>query len=290
MLCGIVPRLAIMECMSRLFLVTLFSLLVSACSVGPYAPISRAGGWHRGGLNVGAAFIADFDTTLRLDSSTLGRGTKIELENVADLDNTSEILRLDGFYRFNRKHRIDASYFNIERDSTLTVDRQIQIGDAVFPINASLTTSVDTRVFKADYRYTILPEDTWELSASFGFHWLSTGFRFSSQAISVSEEFDADLPLPVLGLHGEWHLHPRVRFKASTELLYVELSDVGFANNIEGLISDTLVAFEWEAIDHLGIGVGYNYFYMDVDVDKTHLSMSMNYEYHAVLVYAQLTF
>ena len=94
--------------------------------------------WHRVGLSVGAALFADFETEIRVDSATLGRGSKIALEDGLDLDSDTEIGRADGFYRFNRKHRIDASYFNIERDSTLTINQQLQIGDAVFPINTSV--------------------------------------------------------------------------------------------------------------------------------------------------------
>lgn len=251
---------------------------------------SDLGAWHRFGLSLGGAFISDIDTTVRVDSATLGRGTEFELEEIVGLDRNLETFRGDSFFRFNRRHRIDASYFKIERDSTLTIDRQLQVGNVVFPINATLTTSVDSRVVKAAYRYTLLPEDTWEVSASFGFHWTSFDMQMRSDAINLSERFEAEIPLPVLGLHGEWHLLPSLRFKASTELLYLELSDAGVANKLEGLISDTVIAFEWDAIDHFGIGLGYNYFYIDVDVDRTHLSMSSRYVYHGALLYAQLTF
>jgi hypothetical protein len=251
---------------------------------------SDLGGWKRFGLSVGGAFIVDIDTTVRVDSATLGRGTEFELEDIVGLDRSLETFRGDSFFRFNRRHRIDASYFKVERDNTLTIDRQLQIGNAVFPINASLTTSVASRVVKAAYRYTLVPEDTWEVSASIGFHWTSSDIQVRSDAINLSERFETEIPLPVLGLHGEWHLLPSLRFKASTELLYLELSDSGVSNKLEGLISDTVVAFEWDAVDHVGVGLGYNYFYIDVDVDRTHLSMSSRYRYHGALLYAQLTF
>jgi len=94
----------------------------------------------------------------------------------------------------------------------------------------------------------------------------------------------------LLGLHAEWHLLPTLRLKASTELFYVELSDIGVTKKLEGVVSDTLLAVEWDASDHFGLGLGYNYFYMDMDVDRTHLSMSSTYEYHGVLLYAQVFF
>ena len=62
------------------------------------------------------------------------------------------------------------------------------------------------------------------------------------------------------------------------------------AESLEGLVSDTVLALEWDVIDHVGIGFGYNYFYMDTDIDRTHLSMSSKYEYHAVLLYAHVFF
>ena len=83
------------------------------------------------------AFITDRDTDARLDSQTLGQGTDIDFEDDLDLDSSGTVFRLDAFYRFNRRHRIDFAIFDLSRDSSATINESIQFGDDVFNINTT---------------------------------------------------------------------------------------------------------------------------------------------------------
>ena len=58
-------------------------------------------------IRIGGFLIDSFDTTARFDSTRFPVGTLIDLEENFNLESSQTVLRIDGFYRFNNKHRID---------------------------------------------------------------------------------------------------------------------------------------------------------------------------------------
>ncbi len=75
-------------------------------------------------LSLGA-FFTNRDTDTRLDSETLGKGTEIDFENDLGLDSSDSVVRIDGHYRFSQKHRVNFSVFDLSRDSSATIQRDI---------------------------------------------------------------------------------------------------------------------------------------------------------------------
>ena len=254
------------------------------------APTGHKTLWPTFGVNAGGALLGNFTTDVRLDSSTLGRGTGINFEDELGFTSSTEVGRLDAYWRITRHHRIDFSYFDIERTHVRTIDRDLQWGEVVFPINTTVTSFFDTEIFKGAYRWTPFAHDTWELGVSVGFHWMDLASGIGSPAVTGSEDFSADAPLPVVGLHGEWEFLPRLRLRASTELFGVSLENVGSFDDVQGFITDNLLAVEWDTLDFLGLGVGYNYFLLDLSVGSDRLTFSGEYSYSGVLVYGRMFF
>ena len=58
-------------------------------------------------IRIGGFLIDSFDTTARFDSARFPVGSLIDLEDNFDVDSSETVLRIDGFYRFNKRHRID---------------------------------------------------------------------------------------------------------------------------------------------------------------------------------------
>ncbi len=158
----------------------------------------------------------------------------------------------------------------------------------MFPVNTTVTSFFDTEIFKAAYRWTPVAEDTWEAGVSLGLHWMRFGVGMAASSLAVSEDFEQDAPLPVVGLHAEWAFLPRLRLRGSSEWFYVDLSGVGDLNELKGLITDNVLAVEWDALDFLGLGVGYNFFLLDFSVGDDALTLDAEYEYSGLLLYGRL--
>lgn len=265
-------------------------LLAASPLLGQDPP--EAPGWHRFGLRAGGAALTSFHTEIALGVKGTSAGTDIDFEDDLGFSDSYETLRLDGFWRISRSHRIDVSYFEIERSSQRTVDRDIDFGEINIPAGSYVNAFVDTEILKFAYRWTFLPEDTWELSASFGFHIMRIGVGLGADVggFARTEELHTAAPLPVLGLHFQWNLTAELHLIAGSEAFYVALEDVGSLDEIEGYLTDTRVTLEWDLLDPLTFGIGWNLFTSSVDLEQSRLELDFDYRYQGVLFYAGLNF
>src|SRR5688572_8535870 len=72
--------------------------------------------WPRLSLSVAGEYFDRVDTTFRVDSDILGRGTELDLEDALDVDETAFAARVDASWHFFKRHWIDVSYFDLKRE------------------------------------------------------------------------------------------------------------------------------------------------------------------------------
>jgi hypothetical protein len=200
------------------------------------------------------------------------------MEDFLGLDDSNFIGRLDAFYAFSRRHRVDISVFDISRDGTRTVAEDLQIGNVVIPAG-EVDTSLDTLIIKAAYRYNFVADTRTAIGASLGLHTMGIDLALESPEFEVSESFRATAPLPVIGLHGEYALSERWKLLASMELFQV---DLGFA---QGFVGDNRLAIEHDLFDHVGWGLAINGFRLDAEIVDSPQTADLEYAYQGVLLY-----
>jgi hypothetical protein len=75
-------------------------------------------------ITLGGYSQTDLRTTIRVDASTpqggLALGAVVALESLFDLDTQVSTGRLDGWWRFGKKHRIGWNYFRTKREGLST--------------------------------------------------------------------------------------------------------------------------------------------------------------------------
>jgi hypothetical protein len=75
-------------------------------------------------VRLGVFVIDRFDTTARFDSRTVPIGTVIDLEDSFNVDSSETVGRIDGFYRFNQRHRFDWTYYSSRRDGSAVATQE----------------------------------------------------------------------------------------------------------------------------------------------------------------------
>lgn len=105
-------------------------------------------------------------------------------------------------YRFSRHHRFDIDLYNIDRDSTKVLDKTIEVGETVFPINAELYGRLDTDIYKVAYTWMFHDDDKVALGLSAGLHIVGLDLELNSTD-------------PILGLEEKTASRHRCRFWAS---------------------------------------------------------------------------
>jgi hypothetical protein len=233
-------------------------------------------------------FLLTTSTQLRVDGET-GDGTALDAERDLGLHDADRF-RFDAYWRFAKRHKIRGMYFDTKREATRVLDRQLQVGDTTFDLQAQLDSSLRTRVAELSYEYAFLQRKSFELTGSIGIH--NLGFDLSMSATQVSSgqtraiarSADADGPLPVVGLHGVWRLSDRFYVEGMAQFFRISFDPYA------GRLEDYTASIVWMPFEHVGVGVGYNEFVTRVDVDANQFEGNLRWRYGGGRIFLVATF
>lgn len=255
--------------------------LLATCSLTSTAVAQSIDG-DRFSLSLGV-FVTDRDTEARLDSSA-GDGTDTDFESDLGLDSSDTVLRVDGYFRFAERHRVDFSVFDLSRNNSKQIDRDIQWGDTLYTIDTVIRADFDLSIYKAAYTYSFLNSDKGYLGATAGLYVADVKTRLAEQNLGQTEVGELTAPLPVVGLRGERRLSDRWTFRASGEFFFVEY------DNVDGSLVDLYAGLDFRVLDNLEIGFGYNSVDLDVDVQRNQFTGGMDWSYAGGLVFVKFNF
>jgi len=233
-------------------------------------------------------FLLHTSTQIRVDGTT-GRGTQIDTNRDLGLKD-SDRFRIDGYWRFAKRHKLRVMYFDAKNEATRTADQTIDIGDTVFPVNASLTSRFETRVFELAYEYAFLRGDHYELTGTFGIHDLKFNFDVSGatlragQTLQGAKEADANGPLPVIGLRWVWTFSRYFYLDAQGQFFKISL------NPYDGRLEDYSASVVWAPVKHFALGAGYNEFVTRLNVDADRFNGNLRWKYSGGRIFVTASF
>lgn len=233
-------------------------------------------------------FLLDTSTELRIDGAS-GNGTEFDAERTLGLQD-SDRFRVDGYWRFANRHRLRVLYFDTKRGATQDIDTELRVGDTVFPIDAQIESSFDTRVAELAYEYTFLKRDNYEVAASFGVHDLRFELNLeatrtgSGEPLSLARTANANGPLPVIGLRGTWRLNEHFYLDGQAQFFKISIDPY------DGRLEDYTLSVVWQAFKHVGLGVGYNEFVTRLDVSDTRFDGRLRWEYGGMRIFVTGSF
>jgi len=236
-------------------------------------------------------FLVNSDTEVRLDGK-VGTGTPIDWDKSFGDEGDQTRFRLDGSWRFAKRHKVRAMIFSTSRSDSREFDRDIEWEDEVFPVGARIKGEVDFAVYQVAYEYVFLRRENWEVSASAGVHYTTFETKLSATVDtpggtgSGTRTADADLnaPLPVLGLHGTLGVGHNLWLDATAQFFSLSIDEYS------GNLQDYRVGLVWQPKSWVGIGVGYNLFSVDVDVDTSGFKGTLDWQYDGPIIYYSVMF
>ncbi len=233
-------------------------------------------------------YFPSINTELKIDGTEVG--DNLDLETLGLSENDS-LLRLDGYWRFARKHRLGFGYYQFERDATRTLNEQITIGDIIIDVGALTSSEFKMGFYSFNYLYSFYQGEKWEISGGLGAYWVDLEFSIlASLDINGNpitdgfESTDFNGPLPYLALSFEYYITPKwlAIFKGG----YFQL-DVG---DIDGKLANLGAKLEYQFTKRWGLGLGYDAFRIDVDLEDGNLKSNIVYNYQGAQVYGILRF
>ncbi len=229
-------------------------------------------------------FLPRMNTEFRLDPANpaLPPGDLIDGENDLGLDRDLSLARLDGYYRLGRKHRLQFGYFTLERDAQRVIDKEITYGDMTYQLNALLESNLKNTITQIGYMYSFRQTDRFEVSGTFGIHWLEVQSRFSGDAgggvIEISTN-NVEGPLPLVGIDIDYAFTPRWTISLRGMLFSVKL------NTYDGNLTDFRGSLEYYFMNNLGVGLGVNRFDMDLTYTDNGQDGEFSWGYEGVQIY-----
>jgi len=231
-------------------------------------------------LSAGVLLLENFNSSIQV-SGDAGAGVVVDMEDLLDVDSDATVGRIDLHYSFNKRHWVDAAYYDIQRSgSTSATTEDIDFGDVTIPAGSSVDADFGTRIFKLAYRYNFVTDERTVIGASLGVHSLGLNVKLDAAAISVDETFKQELPLPLVGLHGAYALSRKWSLLADVELLQFDLG------SYRGFVGDSRVALNHDTFDHWGWGVSINNFRVEADAEGNDgLEANFDYGYEGLMAY-----
>ncbi len=223
-------------------------------------------------IRFGAFFIGSFDTNIRFDSRTVPIGTVIALEDSFNVDSSETVGRIDGFFRFNKRHRIDWTYYNSRREGHSIATQEAIIGDPddpdgmdVIPIGAEVVTQWNFDLLKLGYAWSFLNKRDyeWYIGAGLNIQSVDVDIAYTAQVTNTfsieqdSVNTKANIPLPTASVGGRYQMSDKWQANMRYELFFLEIGDYG------GSRQEFLLNFEHNTFKHVGFGVGLNLVNMD---------------------------
>lgn len=224
-------------------------------------------------MNYTRSFLA-FDPPGRL------LGATIDLTDDLNQDGSSGVLRVDSYFRFSPRHRVDLTWYRFSRDGQARLERSLQIGPEEFGVGTDLDSKTVNNLLKFGYTYSFFHIEEVELGVGVGFHFID--LQFDANASDPGQEVSEGglLPLPNLGLIVDYQISSRFRVPVQFQIFFLE--GVG---DYRGSLTDFTVGLEFRAFRNFGLGAGYNRFTLEASAKETDFSGFANTTFNGFLLY-----
>jgi len=268
-----------------LVLLTLGSLPASAAGPDPET--------DRFNLSLGTYFVS-FDTSAQLSPSG-GAGTVLDMEEALGLDDRRADVRLDGYWRFSKRHRIDWGLYTSSRKGTRVLDEEIVWNDVTYAADATIASKYWLYYLKAAYRFAFVRDDRAEVGLSAGLATMQLGAELSgdgtvtengapSQVGFVREKKDVLAPVPVVGLYGSFVIRDGLFFRPSAE--FFSFSAAG----MQGSLVDARMTVDWFFTERWGVGLGFARTKIDYEDEEADPEVKLGAAYQGGVLYFSYAF
>jgi len=234
-------------------------------------------------VSLGAYFVTRTNGTIRLDNTTgpVSIGTSLDWERDLGGETSMTVPRIDGYYRFAPKHRVDFSWYKIDRGGTIYTQRGIEFGDVNFPAGTPITSQFNTETVKLAYTYSFYRTPVIETAITAGLHVTSIDMSLKSAGLGLAEASSVTAPLPVFGFRLDYSFAPKWWVRSKYELFFLDNFD-----SYKGALSDFAISVEHRTFKHVGFGFGLARSDMSLDVNDGNTQGSVGTVLSGLMLYA----
>ena len=201
-----------------------------------------------------SSFQDSISTKVAKDTSDGVPGFETDIEDFLGAAEDESVLQVDATLRIGHYHRLEFAYFELGRNSTTTLGRDLVFGDETFAAGTDVITRVDAQFIRAGYSYSLVRDAQKELGVMGGVHFAKFDTDISAGATGQAVRSRAGTPLPVVGAHASVFLSKKTTVSAKLQLFRTDF------DNYEGSLNYASLDIQYRVAEALSIGLGYSYY------------------------------
>lgn len=231
----------------------------------------------------------------------LGIGVYFPTQNVkfsASGDANNQVIEFDGTFDFNsnqvtpqvffdwrfaKKWKFAAEYFNVRYATKAELENDIVAGDYTFESGSNVEVGYKINLYRLFVGTLIFSNSKQELGGGIGFHILNIGPYIQGNIIvnGGNNEFKRvntsdTAPLPNIGLWYHYAPFQKWAFSARVDWFGMELDEYA------GSLWDISPSVNYQIIKNLSVGLEYRYFKTHLDIDKDYWNGSTDLSFSGV--------
>ncbi len=245
--------------------------------------------WHARRFKVTAgAFFPVNNTEVEVGSNNGNFGNLIDFEKDLGFNKSSVSFMGTFEWRISRRSRLGAEYYYLSRSATKTLQKEIEFGDHVYPVDATVSAFMDNHIARITYSYAFISKPKYEIGALIGAHVLfgDVGMRLEGATIEAEykDNFDFTAPLPDIGLFGEFVLGRKVGLYANINYFAIKIND------FDGRLLSYNLSVLYNVYQNFSLTAGYTGLNIRVDVEKERLNGFFKWGYNGPTITATYSF
>lgn len=206
------------------------------------------------------AYFAGINSSLRADGNSGNIGTEIDFEDDLDLSASKTLPAFELGWRINDDWVLQGQYYSLGRRTSATLDREIIVGDTVYPVNGSVAAGFDSDVYRLTIGNLLIQREKLEVGVGIGLHGTDfTVFIEGEGSLSgQSSRFRREgrsifAPLPTIGAFGQWEPAERLTLSGRLDWLSLTIDDYS------GRLINAEAAAAYRLFKNLDAGVAYRF-------------------------------
>jgi hypothetical protein len=211
-------------------------------------------------LRLGSYIVDGANTQFTINGDLIG--TTIDFKKDLGGEDKDTIPRVDAYYRFNERHRIDFTAFSVDRAGSRELSIDITVDDEIFNASEVLKSDIDYTLYKLGYAYSFYHSPKVELSVSAGINVTSYDLKFETGDGAKVETAGVTVPLPMFGLRMGYAITPKWYVHYVTESFFIDFDD-----KFRGAVLNYELNTEYKLFKHFAIGAGIARLGIAADVD-----------------------
>lgn len=238
-----------------------------------------------------SAYFPRVDSSVRADSSNGSIGTVIDFESDLGLERHAVLPAFMAEWRPGDDWVFNAEYYTLGRDTTWSIDRDLTVGDTVFPVNADISSGFDSDIFRFTIGNRLFQRPNLEIGLALGFH--GTDFSLYIEGEGTvngtpgqfrSETRSVFAPLPTVGAFLNARPAEKVQVNARLDWLSLTIDDYS------GRLINTETSVSYSIHKNIDVGLSYRLVNYRVRVKKDDWNGKVNYQFNGPSIFVQVGF